>query len=125
MNLIVNHVPVSKKCRPGTKMTPTSITIHSTGNPDSYASGERKWLENASNDRTASWHYVVDESQVIEAIPPTEVAWHAGNDIGNKTSIGIEICETGDRSKVLANAKELALHLMRKYKIEKMVRHFD
>ena len=43
MNYKINHILISKGKRPGIKLTPTSITIHSTANPSSTALNELKW----------------------------------------------------------------------------------
>lgn len=127
MNYKINHIPISKDKRPGTKMTPTSITIHSTANPKSTALNERNWLVNPSNDRTASWHIAVDDKEIIEAIPLNEIAYHAGKREGNNTSIGIEICESGDRAKTIQNTIELVAKMLyeRKWGVDKLKRHFD
>lgn len=126
MDYKINHIPISK-IRPGTKMNPTTITIHSTANPKSTAINERNWLTNPSNDRVASWHIVVDENMAVEAIPLNEIAFHAGVREGNNTSIGIEICESGDRAKTLQNAVELTARLLheRSWGIDKLRRHYD
>ncbi|WP_315974005.1 hypothetical protein [Paenibacillus melissococcoides] len=50
-------------------MNATTITIHNTGNSGSSAKNERGWLTNPDNDRTASYHIVVDEHEAIECIP--------------------------------------------------------
>lgn len=114
---VVDHIPLATphRRRPAEKMQPLYLTVHSTGNPNSRAGGERRWLTNAENDRTASYHVVVDETQAIECIPFNEVAWHAGdgNGDGNKKSISMEICESGDRAKVLRNAIVLAARILR------------
>lgn len=114
MQYIIDHIPESTKCnrRPGTKMVPTSITIHNTGNPTSKARDERGWLTNPNNDRTASWHIAIDDKEAIESIPLNEVAWHAGNYEGNRTSISIEVCESGDQEKVWKNAVYLTTKLL-------------
>lgn len=127
MNYIVDHIPKSKTKRPGTKIVPEYITIHSTGNLKSTAQNERDWLVNPSNNRTASWHICVDEKQAVEAIPLNEIAWHAGNRQGNTKSIGIEICESGDRAKTIQNTVELAAQMLfeRNWGIERLRRHFD
>lgn len=127
MNYKIDHIPKSNNKRPGTKMTPQYITIHSTANPKSTAKNERDWLVNPSNNRTASWHICVDEKQAVEAIPLNEVAWHAGNRNGNYTSIGIEICESGDRAKTIQNVVELVAKMLldRNWGIDKLRRHFD
>ena len=117
MNYKVDHIPRNTPLnrRSGIAMVPKFITIHSTGNPSSTAKGERAWLTNPSNKVTASWHIVVDEREAIEAIPLTEVAWHAGdgNGQGNRASIGIEICESGNRAKTLQNAVKLVAGMIR------------
>ena len=113
--------------RPGGNFKKTSVTIHSTGNPTSTPEGERKWLDNATNKRSASWHYVVGEGIVIQAIPDNETAWHCGNSTGNNHSIGIEIVESGNRAKVLMTAAEFTAELLKKYGwgIDKLKRHYD
>lgn len=132
MNYIIDHIPrtTPHNRRPGVPMTPQYITIHSTGNPKSTARNERGWLTNSSNTRTASWHIVVDEKEAIEAIPLNEVAWHAGdggNGTGNRRSIGIEICESGDGAKTLANAVRLVAKLLKErgWGVDRLKRHYD
>ena len=125
----ISHIPKSAphNRRPGITMTPEYITIHSTGNPTSTAQNERGWLTNPANDRQASWHIVIDEKEAIEAMPLNEVAWHAGNATGNRTSIGIEICESGNRQKTLANAVKLVAKMLKErgWGINKLRRHYD
>lgn len=113
--------------RSGKKINPTTITIHSTANPNSTALNERNWLINPSNKRVASWHIAVDDKMAVEAIPLYEQAYHAGNRVGNNTSIGIEICESGDRQQTLKNAVQLVATMLydRKWEIDKLRRHFD
>lgn len=127
MNYFVDHIPISRNRRPGTVQKPQYLTIHSTGNATSTAKNERDWLINPSNRRTASWHIVVDHNKAIEAIPLNEVAYHAGTGAGNNTSIGIEICESGDRAKTLANAADLAASILQKFgwSVDRLRRHYD
>lgn len=127
MKRIKNHIPISPKRRPGTKADMETITIHNTANPTSNALGERNWLVNPQNDRTASWHIAVDDKQVVEAIPLDEVAWHAGDRVGNATSIGVEICESGNYALAVENAaKWVAEELIkRNWGVDRLRRHFD
>ncbi|HHY90530.1 MAG TPA: N-acetylmuramoyl-L-alanine amidase [Clostridiales bacterium] len=127
MNYKVDHISVSKTKRPGNKMKPITITIHSTGNPNSTARNERGWLTNPSNRNSASWHICVDQQEAIEAIPLNEVAYHSGTQAGNYSSISIEICESGDRTKTLQNAAELTARLQyeRGWGIDRLNRHYD
>ncbi|WP_352419761.1 N-acetylmuramoyl-L-alanine amidase [Proteiniborus sp.] len=132
MFINVQHISMDapNNRRPGIAMEPEYLTIHSTANPDSTAQNERDWLINPSNTRTASWHLVVDDKEVIEAIPQNEVAWHAGDGrkgTGNKKSISIEICESNDREKTIINAVKLSAKILheRKWGIDRLKRHYD
>jgi len=113
--------------RVGTIYKKTSITIHSTGNEKSTAENERNWLVNPTNSRVASWNLAVDEDSIVEAIPENEISYHAGKGSGNTGSIGIEICESGDRLKTLNNAVDLVVYLLKKHnlKITDIKKHYD
>lgn len=131
MDYQIDYIPKSTphRRRPGIPMKPEYITIHSTGNLESTARNERGWLVNPKNSRQASWHICVDENGAIEAIPLSEVAWHAGDGAGpgNMKSISIEICESGDRAKTLENAAALTARLLREkgWGVERLKRHYD
>ena len=89
------------------------ITVHNTGNPNSTADSERRYLDNQANTSNTAWHIVVDNKQAIEAIPLNQIAYHAGdgrNGTGNMYSIGIEICESGSKAEM--NAIELIADLL-------------
>lgn len=126
---IVNHIPIDNYKRPNLKMDAEYLTIHSTANPNSTAQNERDWLTNKTNTRQASFHIVVDENTAIECIPFDEVAWHAGdgNGKGNRASIGIEICESGDRAKTVENATILITKMLheRGWDIDRVKKHQD
>lgn len=115
------------RLRPGGAYPKTTITIHSTANANSTALNERAWLDNPANNRYASWHYCVDESGVVQAIPDQEEAWHCGDTEGNRHSLSIEICESGDRVKTLLNAAKLAAEKLVEYglTIKDLRRHAD
>ena len=72
-------------------MTPQYITVHNTAN-DASAANEISYHNR--NDNQVSYHVAVDDKEVIQCIPFTRNAWHAGdgNGTGNRKSIGIEIC---------------------------------
>jgi len=120
--LATNH-----RCRPGGNYAKTSITMHSTANPKSTAQNERGWLDNPSNNRTASWHYCVDEKQIIQALPEVEEAWHCSKTDGNKHSISVEICESGDRRKTLENVAEFVAGKLKAYGwgTDRIKKHYD
>ena len=115
------------RLRPGGAYPKTTITIHSTANANSTALNERAWLDNPTNNRYASWHYCVDENGVVQAIPDQEEAWHCGDTGGNRHSLSIEICESGDRVKTLLNAAKLAAEKLTEHglTIKELRRHAD
>lgn len=127
MDYVVKHIPVDKFRRPGTKIIPQYITIHSTANLHSSALSERNWLINPNNKVKASWHIAVDEKMCVEAIPLDEKTIHTNNKNGNITSISIEICESGNRVKTLQNAVKLIVRLLkeRNWGVNRLRRHFD
>lgn len=131
MNYVIDHIPKSTPYnrRPGNPMVPAYLTVHNTGNPTSTARNERAWLTNPSNNRTASYHIVVDEREAIEVLPLNENAWHAGdgNGDGNRKSIGIEICESGNYAKTLDNAADLVAKMLKErgWGVDRLRRHYD
>lgn len=120
-------IPISEGKRSGRKITATTLTIHSTGNPYSSAQNERDWLVNPDNHRIASWHVCVDQREAIIAIPLDERAIHAGSTQGNDTSISLEICESGDRETTLHNAIDVTASLLRErgWSADKLRQHHD
>lgn len=127
MNIEQQLLKPSHRCRSGGNYKKTSITIHSTGNPSSTVTNEQAWLDNPSNNRDASWHYVVGEDIVIQAIPDIEEAWHCGNTTGNRYSIGVEIVESGNRKKVLETAAKFVASKLRDYNLPNscVKQHYD
>ncbi|MFD3450008.1 N-acetylmuramoyl-L-alanine amidase [Microbacteriaceae bacterium 4G12] len=111
--------------RPGSTLLPTYITVHNTDNTAIGANAEMhgRYLLNQVNnpDANASWHFTVDDKQIVQHIPMNEVAWHAGDGdgIGNRSSISIEIAENadGNYAQAEANAKKLIAFLMYKLNV--------
>ncbi|MFF2888001.1 N-acetylmuramoyl-L-alanine amidase family protein [Paenibacillus sp. NPDC057967] len=130
---VVDHIPKSTphNRRPGYALNATTITIHNTANPTSTARNERNWLTNPSNTVTASFHIVIDEKEAIECLPLQEVAWHAGDGSssgsGNRTSIGIEITESGNYAQTLDHAATLVASMLRErgWGTNRLRRHYD
>lgn len=115
MNIKVDLIPKGRKRRPGIANTIKYITIHNTGLNNVPADNFRRSVLDISQDQEVSWHYTVDEKEIIQHIPDNEVAWHAGNKTGNYESIGIEICERpGSEEKAI----ELIIYLMKKYNLD-------
>lgn len=101
--------------RPGTRITPTSVTMHNTGNPNSTAQNNRDYFSNHANAKVSS-HWVVDDKEAIQCIPESEMSWHAGPE-ANQQSISIEVCEFTDparHEKAYRNAVKLAADILRR-----------
>ncbi len=113
----------SKSARPGYKMTPEYITIHNTGNPGTNAKANSNYVRN--QDGYKSWHFTIDNKDIIQQLPITESGWHAGdgtNGPGNRKSIGIEIAEIDGAEE---NAIKFVAELLKSLKmdISKVVPH--
>lgn len=92
------------------------VTIHNTAN-DASASNEIAYMHR--NSAAISYHVAIDDKEVIEAIPFSRNAWHAGDGAfgkGNRESIGIEICYSKSGGKryeeAEANAIEYTAHVL-------------
>lgn len=122
----VDELPIGNK-RPGSTRKVKYIVVHNTANTESTAQNERDYLSNPNNTSSTSWHAVVDDEEIIQAIPFNEVAFHAGDHDGNRYGIGIEICESGDYDAAEANAAKLIAYLMKAYDlpIESVKTHQD
>ena len=93
MEIIKNLVDPSRysiKCP--YEMTAEFIVVHNTYN-DAPARNEIAYM--ISNSNKTSFHYAIDDKEVVQGIPEDRNAWHAsdgGNGKGNRKGIAIEIC---------------------------------
>lgn len=132
MNVIKKLVPESKysvKCP--YSMEAEVIVVHNTAN-DATAANEVAYM--TTNNNQVSFHYAIDDKDIIQAIPENRNAWHAGdggNGKGNRKGIGIEICysKSGGTKFVEAEklaAKFIAFKLKEKgWGIERVTKHQD
>ena len=132
MTISVDLIPEGSRNRPGFANPCMYITIHNTGNdqPGANACMHARYMRGKeAQEKPVSWHYTVDDREVIQHIPDREAAWHAGDGKGdgNMTSIGIEICMNadGDLLQATNKAAQLTAHLMRFHAIplEHVVQH--
>ena len=83
--VLIGHTP-NKTETNRTRRTIDAIVIHDT---EGRFIGSVRALQNARRD--ASAHFVVSRrGQIVQLVPVTDVAWHAGNRSWNLHSIGIE-----------------------------------
>ena len=131
MKIIQNLVSPSKyniKCPYA--MVPEFIVVHNTAN-DASARNEIAYM--ISNNNQVSFHYAIDDKEIVQGIPENRNAWHAGdgNGPGNRKGIGIEICysKSGGPRFIQAEknaAKFIASKLKEKnWGIDKVKKHQD
>lgn len=129
MQIIDKTISLTRKNRPGTRYDKTSITIHETDNVSNGADALAHANYIAKTDNKVSWHYTVDDTNIVRHIPEDEIAWHSGTADGNCYSIGIEICVNadGDFDKALSNTAELVRNIMYRYGFttDDIKQHFD
>ena len=112
-------------------MTPTRIVVHNTAN-DASAANEVQYM--ISNNNEVSFHYAVDDKEVVQGVPANRNTWHTGDGeygVGNRQGIAIEICYSksgGDRFiQAERNAAKLVAQLLKQYNwgIDKVTKHQD
>lgn len=130
VNIIQDFIPAGRRNRPGKQNALKYVTIHNTGNNGKGAGAKNHAAYIKGDDACnlpASWHYTVDDSVIYQHLPDKETAYHAGDNVGNTQSIGIEICmnSDGDLRKATDNAVELTAALCKAYNIplDKVVQH--
>ncbi len=112
------------------RMSPAYITIHSTANYSAGAAQHALALKRGtlrSGKRPGGnrigyliWHFTADDREAIQHLPTSEQGEHADyNGPGNRSSIGIEMCENrgGNRSTTVERTAKLAAVLMVRHRI--------
>lgn len=116
-----DFLPYGARGRSRRSMRPTYITIHSTQNWSRGADALRHSLAlKRSKLGRLSWHYTTDDTRTVQHLPTTEQGNHADhNGPGNRTSIGIEMCEHvgNSRERTMERTAKLAAWLMHKHRI--------
>ena len=112
-------------------MTPEYITIHNTAN-DASAANEISYM--TGNSESTSYHFAIDDKEVIQGIPLDRNAWHSGdgrNGTGNRKSIAVEICYSKSGGARYRAAEALAIKFVaqllkeRGWGVDKIRKHQD
>jgi len=105
--------------------------VHNTAN-DASARNEIAYM--ISNDEYTSYHYAIDDKEVVQGIPEDRNGWHAGDGAGgrgNRKHIGIEICYSLSGGERFISAEERAAKFIaeglirRGWGIERVKKHQD
>lgn len=110
----------SNNVRPGNPMKPKYIIIHNTANTSKGANAQAHanllYNKSVNGGTVSSWHFTVDDKEIYQSLPIDEIGYHAGDGDGpgNRSGVGIEICENsdGDYSKAEDNAVKLTAQLL-------------
>ena len=111
-------------------MTAEFIVVHNTAN-DATAENEVAYM--IRNKNQVSFHYAVDDQEVVQGVPINRNTWHAGdgNGEGNRKGISIEICYSKSGGTRFDQAEKNAAHFIanllreRGWGIEKVKKHQD
>lgn len=111
-------------------MTPTRVVVHNTAN-DAPAANEIAYM--IHNDNEVSFHYAVDDQEVVQGVPENRNTWNAGdgNGKGNREGIAVEICYSrsgGEKfTKAEQNAAEFIASILKRYGwgMDKVTKHQD
>lgn len=132
MNIVKNLVSESKysvKCPYA--MTPEFIVVHNTAN-DATAQNEIKYM--ISNNNQVSFHFAVDDKEIVQGLPLDRNAWACGdgaNGKGNRKGIQIEICYSKSGGARFENAEKNAAKFIaqllkeRGWGVDKVKKHQD
>lgn len=132
MNIKQNLVDESKyniKCP--YEMEAEFIVVHNTAN-DASAQNEIAYM--IRNDNKVSFHYAIDDIEIVQGILENRNAWHAsdgGEGQGNRKGIAIEICYSKSGGDRFINAEKLAAEFIamklkeKGWGIDKVKKHQD
>ena len=132
MNIVKNLVSESKygvKCP--YSMTPEFVVVHNTAN-DATAQNEIKYM--ISNNNQVSFHFAVDDKEIVQGLPLDRNAWACGdgaNGKGNRKGIQIEICYSKSGGVRFENAEKNAAKFIaqllkeRGWGVDKVKKHQD
>lgn len=113
------------------EMNAEFIVVHNTAN-DASAQNEIAYM--IRNDNKVSYHYAIDDKEIVQGIPENRNAWHAsdgGQGQGNRKGLAIEICYSKSGGERFINAEKLAAEFIamklkeKGWGIDKVKKHQD
>lgn len=126
MGIVRLHIP-RRVNAPGTAIVPRGIILHYIGNPGTSARQNANYFAHVGTQ--TSVHYIVDDREVIEIIPPDRKSYGTSSRRHNESFIQIEMCHPDESGKVsnatLTNVVRLCRELMERYGITEIIRHYD
>lgn len=126
MEIVRLHIP-KRVNAPGTAIQPRELILHYIGNPGTTARQNASYFAHVNSQ--TSVHYIVDDTEIIEIIPPDQKSYGTSDREHNERGIQIEMCHPDASGKVsettLTNVVWLCRELMKRYEITEIIRHYD
>ena len=131
LNVIQNLLPQSKySLKAPYTMVAETIVVHNTAN-DATARNEVSYM--IGNNNATSFHYAIDDKEIVQGIPENRNAFHAGdgNGKGNRKGLSIEICYSKSGGIRFNNAEKLAAKFIayklneKSWDISRVTKHQD
>lgn len=132
MNVIKNLLPTSKyKLKSPYTMVAENIVVHNTAN-DATARNEVAYM--IRNNNSTSFHYAIDDKEIVQGIPENRNAFHAGDGgsgKGNRKGLSIEICYSKSGGQRFIGAEKLSARFIafklneKGWGINKVTKHQD
>ncbi|HSH25252.1 MAG TPA: N-acetylmuramoyl-L-alanine amidase [Massilibacterium sp.] len=112
-------------------MNPEFIVVHNTAN-DASARNEVAYM--IRNNNKVSFHYAIDDKEIVQGIPENRNAWHAGDGDsgrGNRKGLSIEICYSKSGGNRFIQAEKNAARFIanklkeKNWSVDKVKKHQD
>ena len=126
MEIVRLHIP-RRVNAPGTAIVPKELILHYIGNPGTTARQNASYFAHVNSQ--TSVHYIVDDGEIIEIIPPDQKSYGTSSREHNERGIQIEMCHPDASGRieeaVLEKVVWLCRELMDRYGITEIIRHYD
>ena len=126
MEIVKLHLP-KRVNAPETTIRPRELILHYIGNPGTTARQNASYFAQVNSQ--TSVHYIVDDGEIIEIIPPDQKSYGTSSREHNERGIQIEMCHPDASGKIsettLDNVVWLCRELMERYGITEIIRHYD
>ena len=101
-----------------------TITIHWTGDQfQQTPEVVRNWWLSQKNGAAA--HFVIKDNVCLQCIPPYKTAFHCGDPVGNRTSLGIEVIPYDKTGIFSAQSRQTLKDLLSFFPPVPILRHYD
>lgn len=128
MDIKINKMHIPKRVnQTEIGIEPEGIILHYIGNPGTTAAQNANYFHSVQSQ--VSVHYIVDDIEIIEIIPPNKKSFGTSSKYYNEHYIQIEMCHSDPSGRInpatLDNVIWLCKKLIHDYDIIDIIRHYD